>query len=381
METTLSAPPEDFAPEQVERSRRYHRPIYVMRVLGIALGLVVLALLAFSAIGDALYAPVEDWPWWAAALVFGALVVFVTWLVQTPLAYWRGYLHEHRWGFSSQTRSDWLVDRLKGLGVGVVLTAVPLFLLIAIVHAFPDWWPAVAAVGAALFVIVVGFVAPVLLEPVFNHFDPLPDEALATELRQMADRAGVPVRDVLVADASRRTTKHNAYVSGLGKTRRVVVWDTLLMRGEPGEVRLVVAHELGHRRFRHVARWTVISMALVAAFIVVLWASLEWDALLRAIGASGPGDPRVIPFVLFLGSVLELAVQPFANAISRRWERDCDRFSLELTGDREAYERTHHLLALENLGDLDPPKPIYVFFASHPTARERLAAGRAWAPG
>jgi STE24 endopeptidase len=378
METTLSAGQEVFAQEQVERSRRYHRPVYAIRLLGIAVGLLTLGLLSFSALGDAVYSPVADWPWWAAALVFGALVVLVTWLVQTPLAYWRGYVHEHRWGFSSQTRSAWFVDRLKGLGVSVVLTSVPIFLLIATVHVFPGWWPIVAATGAALLVLVLGFVAPLLLEPVFNRFDPLPDEDLAAELRALADRAGVPVRDVLVADASRRTTKHNAYVSGLGRTRRVVIWDTLLARGEPGEIRLVVAHELGHRRFRHVARWTAISMALVAAFVLILWALLQWGALLDAMGASGPGDPRVIPFVLFLGSVLELAVQPFANAISRRWERACDRFSLDLTRDPAAYERTHHLLALENLGDLDPPKAIYLLFASHPTAPERLAAGRAW---
>jgi STE24 endopeptidase len=379
METTLSPGQEVFAQEQVERSRRYHRPVYVVRLLGIALGLLTFGLLSFSPLGDALYSPVEDWPWWSAAFAFAALVVLVTWLVQLPLAYWRGYLHEHRWGFSSQTRSAWFVDRLKGLGVSVVLTAVPLLLLIATVHVFPGWWPAVAAAGAALFVLLVGFVAPVLLEPIFNRFDPLPDEELAAELRALADRAGVPVRDVLVADASRRTTKHNAYVSGLGRTRRVVIWDTLLARGEPGAIRLVVAHELGHRRFRHVARWTAIAMALVAAFVVVLWVLLQWESLLDAIGASGPGDPRVIPFVLFLGSVLELAVQPFANAISRHWERDCDRFSLDLTRDPEAYEQTHHLLALENLGDLDPPKAIYLLFASHPTAPERLAAGRAWA--
>ena len=379
METTLSAGQEVFAQEQVERSRRYHRPVYAIRLLGIAVGLLMLGLLTFSALGAVLYSPVEDWFWWSAAFAFAALVVLATWLVQLPLAYWRGYLHEHRWGFSSQTRSAWFVDRLKGLGVSVVLTAVPLLLLIATVHVFPGWWPAVAAAGAALLVLLVGFVAPVLLEPVFNRFDPLPDQKLAADLRALADRAGVPVRDVLVADASRRTTKHNAYVSGLGRTRRVVIWDTLLARGEPGEIRLVVAHELGHRRFRHVARWTVISMALVAAFVVILWALLQWNSLLDAIGASGPGDPRVIPFVLFLGSVLELAVQPLANAVSRRWERDCDRFSLDLTRDPEAYERTHHLLALENLGDLDPPRAIYLFFASHPTAPERLAAGRAWA--
>jgi STE24 endopeptidase len=379
METTLRVGAEVFGAEQVERARRYHRPIYLVRVLGIALGLLVLGLLSFTAAGDKLYGLVDDRPWWVAALVFPALVVAVDSLLHTPLAFWRGYLHERRWGFSTQTARAWALDRLKGLAIGIVLTAMPLFALIASVHAFPSWWPLVAAGGAAVFVLVVGFLAPVVLEPVFNRFDPLPDERLATELRELADRAGVPVKDVLVADASRRTRKHNAYVSGLGKTRRVVLWDTLLERGEPGEIRLVVAHELGHRRYRHVTRWTAFSMVSVAAFVVLLWAVLQWDALLSAIGADGPGDPRILPFVLFLGAVLDHAFQPFALAISRRWERDCDRFSLDLTGDAEAFERTHHLLALENLGDLAPPRAAYLYFASHPTAPERVAAGRAWA--
>jgi STE24 endopeptidase len=378
MESTLSTGQEVFSPEQVERARRYHRPVYVVRVLGITLSLIVLGLLAFSAFGDALHGLVDGLPWWAEALAFAALVVVVQSILHTPLAFWRGYLHEREWGFSTQTVLGWTIDRLKGLGIGVVLTAVPLFALIATVHAFPGWWPVPAAVGAALLVLLVGFIAPVVLEPVFNRFKPLPDKQLADELRELAVRAGVPVRDVLVSDASRRTRKHNAYVSGLGKTRRVVLWDTLLSRGEPGEIKLVVAHELGHRRYRHVARWTVFSMTSVAAFVVLLWLLFQWDSLLGAIGASGPGDPRVLPFVLFLGTVLELVFQPFALAISRRWERDCDRFSLDLTGDAESYQRTHRLLALENLGDLSPPRPAYLFFASHPTARERLALGRRW---
>jgi STE24 endopeptidase len=370
---------EFFSAEQVERARRYHRPVYLVHVLGIALNLVVLGLLSFSAVGDALFGLVDDWPWWVSAPVFTGLVVVVNSLVHTPLAFWRGYVHEHRWGFSTQIARGWAVDRLKGLGIGVVLTALSLTALIACVHLFPSWWPLIASVGAAPFVLVVGFIAPVLLEPVFNRFEPLSDGQLATELRELAVRAGVPVRDVLVADASRRTRKHNAYVSGLGKTRRVVLWDTLLARGEAGEIRLVVAHELGHRRYKHVARWTVISIASVAAFVVLLWLLFQWDALLDALDATGPGDPRVLPFVLLLGSVLSLVVRPFGLAVSRRWERDSDRFSLDLTGDVTSYERTHHLLALENLSDLAPPKAAYLFFASHPTAPERLAAGRAWA--
>ena len=117
-------------------------------------------------------------------------------------------------------------------------------------------------------------------------------------------------------------------------------------------------------------------MAGTALFVLGLWVLFQWDELLAAIGADGPGDPRVIPFVLFAGTVAELALRPFALALSRRWERDADRFSLELTGDAEAYEATHRNLALSNLGDLDPPKAAYLFFFSHPTAPERLAAAR-----
>ena len=378
MEATLTPGGRIFDSEQVERARRYHRPIYVVRVFGIVLSLAVLAVLSFTRVGDWLL-ELGDWlPWWGEAPASAGLVVVISSLVATPLAYWR-YFHERRWGFSTQTVRGWAADRAKGLGIGLVLTALPMLGLIAAVRIFPSWWPLAAAAGAAVIVLVVNFLAPVVLEPVFNKFEPLPDERLADQLRELAETAGVPVRDVLVADASRRTRKHNAYVSGLGKTRRVVVWDTLLERGQRGEIRLVVAHELGHRRFRHVASWTAITMLGAAGFVVALWALLQWNGLLSAIGADGPADPRVIPFVLFAGAVAELVVQPFALALSRRWERDADRFSLDLTRDATAYEQTHRNLALSNLGDLAPPRAAYLFFFSHPSAPERLAAGRAWA--
>ena len=379
MEATLTPGGRIFDSEQVERARRYHRPIYLVRVVGIVLSLAVLALLSFTRVRDWLLALVDWLPWWGEAPAFAGLVAVVGSFIAMPLAFWRGYLHERRWGFSTQTVSGWATDRAKGLAIGLVLTALPMLGLIAAVRLFSSWWPLIAAVGAAVIVLVVNFLAPMVLEPVFNKFEPLPDERLADQLRELAKRAGVPVREVLVADASRRTNKHNAYVSGLGKTRRVVVWDTLLHRGEPGEIRLVVAHELGHRRFRHVALWTAIAMLGAAAFVVGLWALLQSDRLLSAIGADGPGDPRVIPFVLLAGAGAELLVQPFALVLSRRWERDADRFSLELTRDAAAYEQTHRNLALSNLGDLAPPRAAYLFFFSHPSAPERLAAGRAWA--
>jgi STE24 endopeptidase len=366
-----------FETEDVERARRYHRPLYAVRLARLALGLVIPALLAFTELGDALYRPVAGQPWPIATVVFTALAVAAGTLAALPLSFWR-YRYDRGYGFSTQSISGWLVDAAKALGVACVLTAAGMLGLVASAHLAPSWWPLLAAVGGALLVLLIGFVAPVVLEPIFNRFRPLADERLAGELRDLSARAGVPVRDVLVSDASRRTRKHNAYVSGLGRTRRVVLWDTLLEEAEAPEIRLVVAHELAHRRFRHVALWTGLAMAGTAAFVLVLWAALRWDGLRNALDVTGAGDPRVVPFVFLLGSALELLALPFEAALSRRFERAADRYSLELTGDPGAYEEVHRRLATANLADLDPPLPYYVAFHSHPTPPERIAAGRAW---
>lgn len=345
----------------MERARRYHRPLYGIQLAEMALGLLVPLALAVAPVDDAL-----SLSWWLEMLVLTALVLGATTLARMPLAVWR-FRHDRGWGFSTQTARGWVADRLKALAIATVLTGVAFIGLVGAARAFPRWWPLIAAVGAAVLVALLTFVAPVLLEPVFNRFRPLADERLAGELRAVADRAGVPIRSVLVADASRRTTKSNAYVSGLGRTRRVVLWDTLLERGDEPELRVVVAHELGHRRFRHVAWATLLAMTGAAGAVLVLWALV-----------ADPGDPGIVPFAIFLFTALELASIPFAAVLSRRFERTADRFSLDLTDDPEAYERLHVELARENLADLDPPRAIQLALHSHPPPPERIAAGRAW---
>src|SRR5436190_3462090 len=368
-----------FTPEEVERARRYHRPLYIALLVDTTLGLVVLSLLVFTRAGSWLYALVEELPWWGRALLFPILVLAILTLLRLPLAFWRGHLRERRCGFSTQTAQGWLLDRAKGYAVAAVLTAVAVLAFVTLARALPEAWPAAAAPGAALLVLALGFGAPIVLEPLFNRFRPLGDPKLAGELRKLAERAGVPVRDVLVADASRRTRRENAYVSGLGATRRVVLFDNLLNESEPRQVRLVVAHELGHRRARHVERGTLLAMAGAATVVLVLWGLLSWSALLEAIGASGPGDSRVAPFLLLVASVFELIGLPLGPVLSRRWEREADLSSLELTRDPEAFESAHRRLASANLADLEPPRTVYALLFSHPTPPERIAAARAWA--
>jgi STE24 endopeptidase len=368
-----------FAPDEVSRARRYHRPLYIVLLVDATLGLVALSLLVFTRVGSWLYDVVDELPRWGRALLFPMLVLGVLTLLRLPLSFWRGHVRERRWGFSTQTPGGWLVDRAKGFAVAALLGAVAVLAFVALARALPGAWPAAAAPGAALLVLALGFAAPIVLEPLFNRFRPLGDPALAGELRALAELAGVPVRDVLVADASRRTRRENAYVSGLDGTRRIVLFDNLLDASEPRQMRLVVAHELGHRRARHVERGTLLAMAGAAAVVLVLWGLLSWPALLEAIGVSGPGDPRVAPFLFLVVGVFELIGLPLGAALSRRWEREADRSSLELTRDPQAFESAHRRLARANLADLEPPRAVYALLFSHPTPPERIAAARAWA--
>jgi STE24 endopeptidase len=239
---------------------------------------------------------------------------------------------------------------------------------VALARALPGWWAVPAGAALALAVVLLSFVAPVVLEPLFNRFRPLDDEALAASLRGLSERAGVPVRDVLVADASRRTTKVNAYVSGIGRTRRVVVFDTLLEAADPAAVEVVVAHELGHRRDGHVAKLTVLAMAGAVIAVLVLWAVL----------GTRVADPRTLPEALLLLLALELVSLAPGAWLSRRFERAADLWSLELTKKPDAFGRAHLELARRNLADLEPPRPVYLLLFSHPTPPERLAFGRAW---
>jgi STE24 endopeptidase len=366
---------DSFAAEEIERARRYHRPLYVALFVDWALQATVLALLVFGPPGDRLR-DVVGGPWWAQTLELTALVLGVLTLVRLPLSAWRGWARERRWGFSTQTFRSWLSDVAKGLVLGAVLTGIALTALVWTARTWPSWWPAVAAPGAAVLTLLLTLIAPPLFERLFNRFWPLPDEELARELRELSERARVPVRTMLVTDASRRTTKHNAYVSGLGPTRRLVLFDTLLEDAPRGELRGVVAHELGHRRFQHVALGTALAMAGAAGGVLMLWLAFQWEGVVSAAGATGPGDPDAVPLVMLVFWILELAVLPFETWLSRRWERRADRFALELTHDGAAMEDMHRRLALANLADLDPPRALYVLLFTHPTPPERIAAAR-----
>ncbi len=366
-----------FDLEQVARARRYNRPLYAAALARLALNLGLLSLVVFAPLGEELFDPFASWPWWVQVLGLTLLVETATTLVDLPIACWSGFVRERAWGFSTQDLPAFAADRAKAFALGLVLSCATLLALVGSGRTLPRLWPLAAAAAAALLVVALGFLGPLLFEPLFNRFAPLSDGELAAELHALAQRAGLPLKAVLVADASRRTRKVNAYVSGLGRTRRLVLYDTLLAGATRPEIALVLAHELGHRRDRHVVKGVLLGALGLAGFVAALWALLRWPGLRTAIGApGGVGDPRVVPFVLLLGAALQVLAAPFGAALSRRWERAADAFSLDLTGDLPTFEAVHRSLTSGNLSDLDPPRAIYLAFFTHPTPVERIQAAR-----
>ncbi|SNT52374.1 STE24 endopeptidase [Asanoa hainanensis] len=369
--------------EQVAAGKAFRSALRPAGYGSLLIGLAVALALGLSPLGarliEAVGRPFGDH--WVAQAILGAFaVLLVADLVTLPFAAWRHTVMT-RYGLSTQGWGGWTVDLLKGYAVSAVIGVVALLGFYAITHFAPRWWWAWGAAGAATLAVLLSFVLPVLVEPVFNKFTPMAAGPLRTELMQLAETDGVPVRDVLVADASRRTRAVNAYVSGLGPTRRIVVYDTLLREAPPAEVVSVVAHELGHAKDNDVRTGTLIGALGAALAVVTLFLLGGWTGLLRTAGVTSIASPTAFALLVAVVAVAGLVSSPAQALISRRVEMRADAHALALTNDPTTFEAMQSRLSSVNIGDPDPPRWEYLFGASHPSTVERMAAARAYARG
>jgi STE24 endopeptidase len=298
------------------------------------------------------------------SVLVGLVVVVGVWLAGLPFAAVT-LVRRRDFGLSEQSWVGWLTDQLTTLAVQAVLVSIAVAGAVWLAGRLGRrWWlvgaPALVAI-AAVFILV----QPLVVQPLFNRFEPLPDRELATRIEQLAAELGVDVDDVLVADASRRTTTANAYVAGIGPTRRVVLYDTLLDgRFTEGEIEFVAAHELAHVDRQH------------------LWRGLAWFALLAVPGVFllawltnrlGGLGPRLVPLGLAFAFVWILVTQPLTNTVSRRYEAEADWLALQATGDPASGVALERSFVRTALADPDPPGWITFWYGTHPTPMRRIA--------
>jgi STE24 endopeptidase len=359
-----------FTALQLDRAEDYRSLQRVLGLVGLGIGIGTLALLAWRP-PERLLRRVEARPLLGGAAVAGgiSLVLVVTGL---PV---RAWMRQRALdvGLDTQSWPDWAVDVLKAAGIGAVTAAVGGLVAMVLVRRFPRNWWAPAAVLVLAYGVITIWLYPVLIDPVFNKFQKLPNGPVRSEVLRLADRAGVDVGEVYRVDASRRTSAANAYVNGLGHSKRVVLYDNLIDDFTPGEVRGVVAHELGHQKHDDLLRglaWLAIA-APAGTFLV--------QALSERFYRRGSlGTPAALPAIALSIALVSLVLGWASNVLSRRVEASADSFALELTGDSRDFIGFQRRLAIQNVSDPDPPELLHLLFDTHPTTIERIGAGVAF---
>jgi STE24 endopeptidase len=269
-------------------------------------------------------------------------------------------------GLVTQNWVGWAGDVVKGMAIQAVIVAAGGALLVFAMRRFGRRWWAPAAALAVAFGVVMTYASPILLDPVFNRFEPLPRGELRAEVLDLARRAGVKVGQVYVMDASRRTTAANAYVTGLGSTKRVVLFDTLLKDFRPGEVRLVVAHELGHVHYHDVPH------GLLYLLVVAPLGMLAVARVGERLAPGALGTPRAVPAVALSIALIVPAITMISNQLSRAVEARADRFAMQLTRDPDELIAFQKRISVQNVSDPDPPAWLAFLLGTHPTAMQRI---------
>ena len=369
LDRSSPVPVSDYFDEaDVERARAYERPQRVLHTANAAVALATLALILRLRAAPALERRSA-----ASAAADGAVLSLALTVAGLPL----GSLARKRAleaGIATQSWRGWALDVVRGGGLGAAFAGGgALAVRLLMIRMGERWWIGAAA-GSTVVMTVATFVAPVLLDPIFNDFTPLPAGELRSSVLDVADRAGVTVNEVFSVDASRRTSQVNAYVGGIGATRRIVLFDTLLSSFSAAQTRVVLAHELAHVRNNDVRRGLLFGsiVALPGAYAVARLAE-------RIDAGAGRSESTTLPALGLASAIVAGCVGPFANHLSRALERRADSFALELTDDADALIAFERQITRSNLADPDPPRWRSRLLATHPPAVERIGAAVAYA--
>lgn len=318
-----------------------------------------------------------DAPWSSALFLVVTMVVLG--LPALPLEYWEQFKIEERFGFNRSTKGLWILDKIKGTLVGLLIGFPLLWLLISLVGWLGEhWW--IYGFGILFaFQLVMMVLYPMVIIPLFNKLTPLQDGPLRSRLMAMSDKAGFKCNAIQVIDGSKRSAHSNAYFTGFGKFRRIVLYDTLIEQLGEDEIEAVLAHEIGHYKRGHIPKMIASSALMMFAGFWVVGYLAKSEAFFAGFGFEAASIG--IAFLLFglLGGLFTFWMSPLFNIMSRKHEYEADAFAREVVGDWRPLSRALRSLSEKNLSNLQPHPAYSGFHYSHPTLLEREAAMKAGA--
>jgi STE24 endopeptidase len=315
----------------------------------------------------------------SSALTVGVFVVLLLLLLELmgfPLRFFQTFALERRYGLSAAPLRVWLGDHVKGLALGLVLALVSAEFVYLALARWPRWWWAAAAVAGALAVLVLARLTPIVLLPIFYRFKPLSRTTLRSRIESLSERAGVPVLGVYEWSLGEKSRRANAALVGTGRSRRILLSDTLLAHYSDDEIEVILAHELGHHAHRDIRNGLAIETILIALACAAAAGALH--LLWRPLALQGPTDVAGLPLLALTAGVVSFLTTPALNAWSRRNEHRADRFALTLTERPDAFVSAMRRLAAQNLAEQRPSATTLWLFHTHPPFEQRIQAARAY---
>ena len=383
--SALDTPATDTAVSESDQERtaeRLERRKLIATAVGLALSVLAPALFILFDGTEALRDIAEGWSASPAAAIAIYLLIAgaVFEVIGFPLDYYSGYWLERKFGLSRTGFRTWLFDYAKAEVLQAVLIVAALEAVYSALRAFPNTWWLIVAVGFTLFAVVMAGLAPVLLFRLFFKFEPLEDGELRRRLVELSTRIGAQVRGVYVWKLGEKTSRANAALAGWGRTRRILLADTLIDEFSEDEIEVVMAHELAHHVHGDIWRALLLRSAIAFGALYVVHLGLGWWS--TSLGYRSISDFANIPLMVLITAAVSLAAMPLANAYSRRQERSADEFALTTTGMTDEFASAMAKLASQNLSRRQSNRIVEFLFHSHPSVESRIRfANEFVAPG
>jgi Zn-dependent protease with chaperone function len=371
-------------PEPSEKALSYYRGGNLLWIVDLVWGLLIPALFLFTGFS----ARIRNWAqrlgrkWFFVIGIYFIIFSIITFVIDLPLSFYEGFVREHAYGLSNQTFGKWFSDELIGLLIAIAAGFLFLWIPYLLLRKSPRHWWFYTGLMAVPALILAVLVTPIWIAPLFNKFGPMQDKKLEAAILRLADRAGIEGSRVFEVNKSEDTNAVNAYVTGFGHTRRIVLWDTIIAKLNEPELLFVMGHEMGHYVLGHIWKSILFFSALIMATLYLIHRTAGWliDRYGDLFGFEQLSDVASLPLIILLFSLYLFIVTRITNAYSRHNEFEADRFGLELTKDNRAAANAFVKLQAENLGVPRPGLLYKLWRADHPTLGDRIDFSNSYRP-
>jgi STE24 endopeptidase len=311
-------------------------------------------------------------PFIGSGIVFFLFLSYAGTVLSIPFSLYDTFKIENKYGFNRTTARLWITDSVKSLLLSTVIIGIVVSVALWLIQSSPHYWWIGVWCFYLVFSLFIMYISPYVLEPLFNKFTPIEEEGLVQKIREIMQKVGIKVSRVFRMDASKRSGHTNAYFSGIGKVKRIILYDTLLEKMDQNEIIAVLSHEAGHWKKKHVLKLIIISEIASFIGIYVSFRILQTELLSNLFQIEPDTFLARVIILSFIGSIISFPLTPIGNYISRRFERQADRFAYELTEEKENISRALIKLSKDNLSNLYP-HPLYAaFYYSHPPVIQRI---------